>query len=421
MKIVIAAKSVYPFHPVGGVQKYAYYLAKHLIKEGVDVEVVAPLDQGKPRKEIYEGINYTLLWPSIYWYLEYPVGWLGVHIFSRVLARYLRTKDFDLLHSFDMTGYQYLKVSNRKPVIAQIYTDNYLSNPISSRNPFNLLSLFGCKTENIKQRKVTISPFADTQTVLRYPAQYFLKAKPMHFCLEEANAVFLEEDIFQEEVAGLFKIPFSKCATLPVGIDMSLINERMKRPGVSRKDVGLNDDNLVLLTVNRLAADKGVDKIILAFSEIAKALPKARLLIIGEGYQKKELQALILKKGLERKILSFERITEEKLFDFYKLSDIYICAFSYPGSSMSTLEAMACGLPVVTTAQPWLVSGGKNGVILKDNDPALIQEAVLALARDGHLKQKGEISRVIALRYDWLNIAKTAKARYENIIYQKKA
>src|SRR3989338_1724095 len=106
MKIVLAAKSVYPFHPVGGVQKYVYNLAKHLSKEGVSVEVVALLDGGKPRTESFEGVRYTFLWPSIFWYLEYPIGWLGVHIFSLKLTNYLKSIDFDILHSFDMAGYQ---------------------------------------------------------------------------------------------------------------------------------------------------------------------------------------------------------------------------------------------------------------------------------------------------------------------------
>src|SRR3989338_2094140 len=228
MKVIIASKSVYPFHPVGGVQKYVYYLAKHLALEGVDVEVVAPLDNNKPRNERHEGIQYTLLWPSIFWYLEYPVGWLGVHLFSHALARYLRRKDFDILHSFDMTGYQYLKANHRKPVISQIFTDNYLSNPISSGNPLSILSLLGRKTETIKKAKIKISPFANGRTIYRYPAQYFLKMKPMYLSLKRTDAVFLEDDSFLKEVAELFAIDQAKCDVLSVGIDSAFVEEKIK-------------------------------------------------------------------------------------------------------------------------------------------------------------------------------------------------
>src|SRR3989344_6445040 len=169
MKVVFAAKSIYPFHPIGGVQKYAFQLAKNLVKEGIELEIIAPLDNGAERNEVFEGIKYRLLKPSIYKYLEYPIGWLGVHRFSISLARYLKGINFDLLHSFDMTAYRYLKdCSERKPVIAHIFSDNYLCNPISIVNPINYLGLFGIKTEKIKKKKIELSPFSDIATKLKY-------------------------------------------------------------------------------------------------------------------------------------------------------------------------------------------------------------------------------------------------------------
>jgi len=141
MKIVLAAKSVYPFHPYGGIQKYVYYFAKHLVKKGLDIEIVVPLDRGRPRTETFEGLTYTFLSPSIYWYLEYPIGWLGVHLFSYSLSNYLKRKSFDILHSFDLAGYQYLQVKNHRPVIAQVFTDNYLSNPIGLNNFLDFINI----------------------------------------------------------------------------------------------------------------------------------------------------------------------------------------------------------------------------------------------------------------------------------------
>ena len=416
MKIVIATKSVYPFHPVGGVQKYVYNLAKYLIKENVDVEIIAPLDTGKARTEIYEGIKYTFLWPSIFWYLEYPIGWLGVHLFSYMLSKYLKNKQFDLLHSFDMTGYQYLKVKNRRPVIAQIFTDNYLTNPISFRNPLNIASFLGHKLDDIKKKKIKISPFADQKTIWQYPIQYFLKVKPMHFSLRRSDAVFLEEEVFKKEVVDLFDLNSQKCDTLPLGVDISFITERMKNSFLARTDIGLDKDDLVLITVNRLAADKGVDKIIVALGDIINEIPKVKLIIVGDGYQKKELLKLISDKNLKGNVLCFDKVSEEKLYGFYGISDIYVSAFSYPGSSMSTLEAMACGLPIVTTAQPWLVLEGKNGIVLESNEPSLIQKAVLGLAKNNRLKENGKISKEIASSYDWGHIAKMAVKKYEKII-----
>ena len=411
MKVILAAKSVYPFHPFGGVQKYVYYFAKHLARQGIDLEIVAPTDGGKPRTEEYDGLRYRLLSPSIYKYLEYPVGWLGVHLFSRSLARYLRGTKFDLLHSFDLTGYQYLKTRNRKPVIAHIFTDNYLCNPIPLGNIFNVRNF-----DKIKGKKVKISPFDSGAVKLQYLAQYFLKVKPLHATLTCCDAVFFEDDIFLKEVGELYRVSSRKSYVVPVGIDLSYVQQALAGHSMSREDIGLSAKDVVLISVNRLAADKGVDKIITALGMIVQQVPQVKLIIIGSGYQEKELLEMIVQKGLTKHVRHFKNVLEEDLYQYYRISDIYLCAFSYPGSSISTLEAMACSLPVITTAQHWLVREGENGLFLKDNDPRFIRDAVLRLAHEDKLQAQGAVSRIIVQKFEWENIARKAIEQYEEIL-----
>lgn len=417
MKVILAAKSVYPFHPFGGVQKYVYYFAKYLARRNIDVEIVAPVDAGKPRTEVYEGLTYRLLSPPIYQYLEYPAGWLGVHLFSRSLAGYLRRARFDLLHSFDLTGYQYLKIRNRKPAIVHIFTDNYLTNPISLGNVSNVLNLAGARFDKIKENKIKISPF-DSGTIKRqYWIQYLLKIKPLHTALTCCNAVFFEDDIFLREVEELYRIGSQKSYVVPVGVDIPYVQKALSvgRP-ISRVDLGFNADDIILITVNRLAADKGVDKIILALEEIVQQAPRVRLLIIGSGYQEKELLEMVAQKGLGKYIRHFKNVPEEDLYQYYKVSDFYLCAFSYPGSSISVLEAMACSLPIITTAQPWLIRQGENGLVLEDNDPRSIRDAVLRLVREDKLKTQGAVSRTIVQDFGWERIAERTVEKYEEIL-----
>lgn len=414
MKIVLAAKSVYPFHPVGGVQKYVYNFAKYLKQYDVELEIVAPLDSGCARAEIFEGLRYTFLRPSIYKYLEYPIGWLGVHLFSQSLARYLQTIDFDLLHAFDMTGFQYLKVKKREPVIAHIFTDNYLINPIGTKNPFNFLNLTGQRFNQIKREKVRLSPFSDGTLKRRYWLQYLLKTRPMHFCLSQSEAIFFEAQQFKEEVSELFKLDPSNGYVVPAGVDINFIEGCLENSTMTRKDLGLGEDDIILMTVNRLAADKGVDKIILALAEIIKINPTVKLMMVGSGYQERELYGLMDEKNLRSHILHFKDVDEKKLYNFYKLSNIYISAFSYPGSSISTLEAMACSLPVITTAQPWLIQG-KNGLLIENNHPVTICRAVLKLIEQKDLCSWGKMSRNISLDYDWSKVVRKAMENYEQI------
>jgi glycosyltransferase involved in cell wall biosynthesis len=409
MKIILAAKSVYPFHPYGGVQKYVYYFAKHLLSCGVDVEIVAPVDQGKPRTEKFEGITYRLIGPAISSYLELPVGWLGVHLFARQLAAYLKGKSFDILHSFDMTGLYYLDNPNRKPVIAHIFSDNYLCNPIGITK---YLSLFGYRPEDIKKSKIALSPFADPLTIMQYPAQYFIKTKPMHSYLNRCEQVFVEGENFRSEVVKLFQIDPTKVKIVPVGVDVEYVRKNMVASSLTRTQIGALEKDFILLTVNRLAADKGIDKMILALKIIRQNVPSVKLLIVGQGYQEQELLNLITLEKLNDHVRLIKGVKEEDLYAYYKISDLYICAFSFPGSSISTLEAMAAGLPVITTAQPWLIDG--NGRFIDGNGPELIAKAVLEMM-EGDRKQDKEASLSVVKNFDWPQIVNRAKEHYDEI------
>ena len=414
MKIILAAKSVYPFHPFGGVQKNVYYFAKHLARAGVSVEVIAPLDGKKPRQEVLDGVTFTLIEPDIYKYLEYPVGWWGVHRFSQSLADYLQTRDFDILHSFDMAGYRYACQQNHRPVISQIFTDNYLCNPLSLWNPDNWLALFGRRTANIKKTKVRLSPYGSATDVLRYPLQYYFKVQPIHRCLSASQAVFFEDEIFKEEVCRLFRIPDNKCRVLPVGVDIAVIDQHSKP--ADRARLGFHRNDIVLLTVNRLAADKGVDRLVMALAQIRKTHPQVKLLIIGQGYQQKEIEQLITDQGLTEDVHLLQNVAEDELYSYYRAANLYVCAFSYPGSSVSTLEAMACGLPIITSAQPWLVEEGACGCYLPDNDPSTIRQAVVKCLNSEQLAEMGKVSRRRVVDFDWPHIVRQAVDCYEELL-----
>ncbi len=103
------------------------------------------------------------------------------------------------------------------------------------------------------------------------------------------------------------------------------------------------------------------------------------------------------------------------MYGFYKIADLYISAFSYPGSSVSSLEAMSCSLPIITTAQPWLVADQKNGLFLKDNSPETISAAVLRMVKDNDLKRMGENSKTVVQVYDWETIAQKANHLYNTL------
>ena len=236
----------------------------------------------------------------------------------------------------------------------------------------------------------------------------------MHRYLTGCDLVFLEEEVFREEIVQLFRLDAAKVQVLPVGVDVERMRGQVQSSSLLRKHLGFSGEDRVLLTVNRLAADKGVDKVILALKIIRQENPKIKLIIVGKGYQEREILALIEANGLTEHVRIVQDVREQDLCGYYKISDVYVCAFSYPGSSVSVLEAMAAGLPVVTSAQPWLVAGGNNGIFIPDNQPFTIARAVLTLIK-GDLESKGAVSLDIVKNYDWPIIARRAHNVYQRI------
>ncbi len=102
MKVIIACRDVYPFnYGYSGSPKYIYNLCKYLVKQGVDVEIATSLNSGKRRTEIYDGIKYTLIPPNTNKRLT--AFWCS--LFGINLVKYLRGKDFDILHGYDVVPY----------------------------------------------------------------------------------------------------------------------------------------------------------------------------------------------------------------------------------------------------------------------------------------------------------------------------
>ena len=243
----------------------------------------------------------------------------------------------------------------------------------------------------------------------------------MSFCFSHSDKIFFEADIFAKEVAELYRLDKQKSEVVPVGVDLNFIDQLFKNgaPHINRRQLGLKDDDIILMTVNRLAADKGVDKIVLALSQLVKEYPQMKLLVIGQGYQEKEILNLIEEKGLKHHVCHLKNIPEKELYFYYRLADIYLSVFSFLGSSISSLEAMACSLPLITTAQPWLVKDGRNGLVINDNNPATIQAAITNLIKQNKLKVMGQESRRIVQEFDWDSIAANAVTKYEKLLNQR--
>lgn len=390
MRVVIASSAVYPFHSYGGVEKYFFYLIKYLVKEGIDVEIVTSSVRGK-RSEVVEGIKYTFIAPPVD--SKRPLLSLSLfHLFAMNLARYLRKREFDILHSYDATLYYYFRFKHRSPVVF---------------SPFLLYQ--GCSPKELK---------GVSKILVMGPGRYFLRRSLIRYLLDHADAIISEGDFQTEDMVELFELDRGRFFTIPPGVDISHIREKLKSKRLSRADLGLDDD-LVLISVNRLEPVKGVNYLIDAFSFVKQKLEKSRLILIGTGSEEERITEQIKRYGLTNSIMHLKNVTEEALYNYYALSDIYISPVLQTDFIMGIEEAMACGLPIISTGQPWLVKSGVNGFIVPARNPQMMASAVLEMYEKNLIKKMGTKSAEMIREYDWRTIVKKAIGIYEEVIRRR--
>lgn len=155
-----------------------------------------------------------------------------------------------------------------------------------------------------------------------------------------------------------------------------------------------------IIAVGRLNKIKGFDLLIQAVAGIKSP---CQLVIAGDGPEKENLENLAKMLGIENKVILLGRLEKEQLIHFYQESSIF-CMSSYnEGMSNAMLEAIACGLPIVTTqvgGAAELVKG--NGTIVPCGDSFALQSALETLLENPErMKQYSERSLQIASEFSW--------------------
>lgn len=136
---------------------------------------------------------------------------------------------------------------------------------------------------------------------------------------------------------------------VPGGVDVSRFAPNGSR-GAARARLGLPAEGPLLITVRNLVPRMGLDTLIDAMPAVVRCFPRARLVVAGEGPLRVELEAQARVLGLRDRVLFPGFVPEEQLPDHYRSADLAVLPTRMLESfGLSTVEALACGTPVVGT------------------------------------------------------------------------
>jgi glycosyltransferase involved in cell wall biosynthesis len=153
----------------------------------------------------------------------------------------------------------------------------------------------------------------------------------------------------------------------------------------------------LVLFVGMLVFLKGVHVLIQAMKLVIRRIPDAKLLIIGRGAYKAQLEKLISELGLEGKAEFLDHVPQEVLRDYMRSCQVLVLPSLSEGLGRVLIEAMACGKPVIGTNTggiPSLIHDGGNGFLIPPNDPeALAGKLIYLLSSEDEAVRMGARGR----------------------------
>jgi glycosyltransferase involved in cell wall biosynthesis len=162
------------------------------------------------------------------------------------------------------------------------------------------------------------------------------------------------------------------------GIDLSAFAPRTRDEALRRR-LGLPADRPLILYVGRLSEEKRVSVLLDAMAQVRAP---AHLVIGGDGPEAELLRQRAGDLELTERVSFLGRVPDDELVPLYRLADLFAMPSTAELQSLSTLEALAVGLPVVAAnagALPELVRSGENGLLFTSEDSAEMSECLTRL------------------------------------------
>jgi phosphatidylinositol alpha-1,6-mannosyltransferase len=204
-------------------------------------------------------------------------------------------------------------------------------------------------------------------------------------------------------------VPREKIALISNGVDLQRFVARPRRQDLMAR-YGLVGRR-VLLTVGRLYARKGMDRVIESLPSVLRVLPDVRYLLVGDGTYRADLEQLAIARGVRDAVVFAGAVPDAELIDHYALADAFIMANrempdgDTEGFGLVFLEANACGIPVIAGKAGGSVDAVTdlvNGLVVDGDRPEEITGAILRLFQDDALRERlVQTGNAVAARSGW--------------------
>lgn len=172
----------------------------------------------------------------------------------------------------------------------------------------------------------------------------------------------------------------------PAGVDTARFAPVGSR-AAARRQLGWPAEDPLLLAVRNLVPRMGLDNLVSAVPAVLRSFPRARLVVVGDGPLRPDLEAQAARLGLEDRVVFAGFVPDRRLPGYYQAADLAVLPTRcLEGFGLSTVEALACGTPVVGTpvgATPEILAPLDPALLTRDATPEALAAGIVSFLRRG--------------------------------------
>lgn len=188
------------------------------------------------------------------------------------------------------------------------------------------------------------------------------------------------------QLVRAYGVPDDKIAVLPNAADVQLFGASFDRAAIRRR-LGLSDE-LVVMFVGRFYRWHGLELLIQSFAQVAARLPRARLVLVGDGETRPAVELQVHTLGLDRAVLFAGVVPHEQVPAQLAIADLAVAPWQQLGWDLAPLklfEYMAAGKAIVACEAGGIgqvIAHGVNGYLVRPDDATELAEAIVRLLQD---------------------------------------
>lgn len=344
---------------IGGPASYAKSLGARLEQNGVSVSVLTYSSVWNHSPDVDLPFRVYRVWSRWPW---------GVRHIIFLIRTFLCARHSELILSLSAvsTGVPAAWVATlaRKPLVVRVVGDYAWEIAVQTGQTHLLLNEFQASSKTRRVRRLD---------------------RLQRAVARSATAVIVPSKYLAGIVTG-WGVPHDRIYIIYNGVDLPRLDISKED---ARRRLGISGN--IIISAGRLVPWKGFRMLIKLMPQLLQVNQFFRLVIVGDGPDLKMLQSVVRNLGLERKVFLVGRKSSAELALFFAAADIFVLNTGYEGFSHQVLEAMAAGVPVITTTaggNPEVIVQGSNGFLVRYNDEFNLVEAIKTLWKQAELREQ---------------------------------